>query len=160
MVFTGPSSTCERTLASRGCTHETQDPLCKLKLAKIKAFVKKIEFKNSFYFCKLLCNHECVSELIFEWNWYDTQNECMRFYKLKIRTDLNESAFMYFKWPVYFTFNLLISMLSAFINFNITALKEKKFGGAFETRVHFFLFAKNDISVLLTCYSFPHGFPF
>lgn len=77
VVLPGQSSTCESTLARLGCTCETQDPLCKPKLAKIKAFLKKAEFQNSFYFCKSLWNHEHVSEHIFEGNWYDTQNECI-----------------------------------------------------------------------------------
>lgn len=69
---------------------------------------------------------------------------------------------MYFKWPVYFTSNLVISMLSGFINLNVTAWK-KKFWSACEMRVHFFSLSKEYlyfIVLFLVAFLFEglHGF--
>lgn len=43
-----------------------------VKISKNKSLLKESRISNQFYFCKLLWNHEHVSEHIFEENWYDT----------------------------------------------------------------------------------------
>ena len=163
MVLAGRSSTCESTWARLGCSHETQDPLCKPKWAKIKAFLKKAEFRNSFYFCKLLWNHEHVSEHIIEGNWYDTQNECIwDFTRCKSAQNALNVHLYIFQRPAYFTSNLLISMLLAFSSAKISKspLKKRSSLGMLLTGIFFFLFMMIDTSVLLIYYSFPGGFPF
>lgn len=132
------------------------------KISKNKCLLKKAEFQNSFYFCKLLWNRERVSEHIFEGNWYDTQNECIWDYTHR-KSSQNEfrCAFMYFKRPVYFTSNLLISMLSAFINAKISMslLKKRSYLGVL-LKVDCFFSLQWMIPLLLIYYSFPGSFPF